>query len=176
MCKVYAGMVRPISFDRVWFPRVIMAGNAPCRPIMCVFQGVWWHSTPNVVRSYVHSKGHDGMQSSTSSDRVCNPRTMMACHAWHCPSICALQGRWWHAIPHLIWLYVLSKVYALKHTRRQPAVCAIQGILRHSRYDIDRIVCCPREIMASHTRRHQTVFNVQGPWWHAMPDIFHLYV
>ena len=95
---------------------------------------------PDVVRPCVLTKGDDGMSRLTSSDHLCFPSTMMACHARHRSAVniaqdsselvtldvirlCiltlgddnmfmfAVQGRYWPAMPDVVLSYVLAKGY-----------------------------------------------------------------
>ena len=129
------------------------------------------------------------MSSSTSFDCFCNPTTMMTCHAWHHLSMCAVQGRWWHTIPHLIQLYVLSKVYFVNHARLHLTMCAIQWIWWHATPNIvqpwvlskgnDGMPCTTlfdrlywtRAMRSCYAWLSSTVCVVQGSWWHAMLDV-----
>ena len=79
--KGNAGMLRPMSFDRVCCPKAVMACHARCRSIVFAVQGLLWHALPDVVRSCVLPKGDDGMPSPASFDRVCCTKAVMSCHA-----------------------------------------------------------------------------------------------
>ena len=69
------GLPRPISFERVSFPRAMMSCHARRSLVMYAFQD------------------DDGMPRSISSDCVCFPRTMMAYHARRRTTVYAAQGR-----------------------------------------------------------------------------------
>ena len=93
------------------------------------------------------------MPHSTSSDRVCNPRAMMTCHARHRFTVLAFQRQLWDAMPDIVHLCVQSKGYDDK-----PHLTSFNH------------VCCPRVMMACHARCRRTVFPVQGLPWYATPN------
>ena len=88
-------------------------GHAACQDqlflTVCAGQKRWWHATPNVIRPYVLSKRDDSIPSPMSSDCVCFPSAMIACHARRHSTVCAAQGGWWNATPDVVRSYVLSK-------------------------------------------------------------------
>ena len=85
------GMPRPTSFDRVCCPKAVMACHARCRSTLFAVHGLLWHAPPDVVRSCALSKEGDVMPRSTSFDRVCFPKAMLACHARRRLTVCAAQ-------------------------------------------------------------------------------------
>ena len=72
-------MPRPMSSDRVCFPKAVITFKARRRSTVC----------PEAVMAYnarrcrpcVLSNGGDVMLRLTSFDRVCCPRAVMSCHA-----------------------------------------------------------------------------------------------
>ena len=92
----------PTSYDRVYFSWVIMLCHTRRHPIVCAAQGPYGHTTRNIVRLCVLSKGDNNIPRRTSSDRLCSPRVIMACHARRRPTVCAIQGRRCHATPDVL--------------------------------------------------------------------------
>ena len=86
-------MPRPTSFDHVCWPRAVMSCHARRRLTVNAAQRRWWHATSDVVQPCVLSKGGDVMPRPTSSNCMCCPRAVMACHARCHPTMCAVQGR-----------------------------------------------------------------------------------
>ena len=84
-------MPRPTSSDRACSPRVVMSCHARRHSTVCAVQRRRWHAMPDVVRPCLPSKGYDGMPRSTSFDRLCCPKAMMACHARRSSTVCAAQ-------------------------------------------------------------------------------------
>ena len=62
-------------------PRAMISFHAPHRPTVGAVQGRRWHATQDVIRPCVLSKGGDGMPHPMSSDCLCCPKAMIACHA-----------------------------------------------------------------------------------------------
>ena len=94
LCVLYKGgdvMPRPTLFDRVSYPKAMMACHN------------------NDVRPCVLSKGDDGMSRQTSSYHGCSQRAALACHARRHPTLCAIQVRLLHATPDVVRLFVLPK-------------------------------------------------------------------
>ncbi|TMW81075.1 hypothetical protein EJD97_012177 [Solanum chilense] len=105
-----------------------MASHALCCPTMCIFNGVLWHATLDVVRLFVQSKGDDG----------CNMRRRA--------TVCAIQKILWHSSPDVVRRCVLSKgddgmqcptsfdcacfpkTMMACHVRGRPTMCAIQRL------------------------------------------------
>ena len=123
---------------------------------VCAVQKRWWHATPNVIWPYVLSKRDDCMPSPMSSDCVCFPSAMIACHARRHPTVCAAQGRWWNVTPDVIQSYVLSK-----------------GDDNMPRPTSSGRVYCLRAMMTCHTLRHLTIFVVQQWWCHSSSYVVH---
>ena len=66
------------------------------------------------------------MSCPTSFDRVCCPKAVMSCHAQRSQTICAAQGRLFHASPDVVIPCLLSKGgYVMPHPAL-PTVCAVQ--------------------------------------------------
>ena len=143
--KYHADMSCRTSSNRVCFRRAMITCHARRRLIVYI------------------SKGDDGMPRSKSSDRVYIPRAMMAltqptsCDRVYCPMaimawharcyliVFAIQGRWWHAMPVIVWSCfviqggwwhttpdivrscVLSKGEDVIYARRRATVCAKLG-------------------------------------------------
>ncbi|TMW89156.1 hypothetical protein EJD97_017590, partial [Solanum chilense] len=59
-------------------------------------------ATPDVLRPCVLAKGNVVMPSLTKSYCVCCPRVMMAYHARHRPTLCAIQGPRWHVTTDIV--------------------------------------------------------------------------
>ncbi len=148
------------SSHRVCSPRAIMESHAKHRLTVCDVQRPWCHATPDVVQLCVLYKNHDGMPLLTSSDCVCFPKAMMACHVWghqpcvlsmamitchvkHRSTMSALQVLWCHAKHDTVPLCVLSKVYT--------------GMPRPISF---YHVCCRKEMTACYARRCPTMCPV----------------
>ena len=168
-----------MSFDRVCCLRNMRACQDQLFLTVCAVQKRWWHATLNVIWPYVLSKRDDCMPSPMSSDFVCFPSAMIACHARRHPTVCAAQGRWWNATLDVIWLYVLSKgdekkprptssgrVYCLRAMMMATPYVVWPFLLSN---DDDAIphpmsfisVCCPKAMMAWNARRCPTMCVVQ---------------
>ena len=63
----------------------------------------------NVVPSCVLSKGGYFMPRPMSFDRACSPWEVMACYATRRSTVCAAQGRLWHATPDVVRTCMVSK-------------------------------------------------------------------
>ena len=63
----------------------------------------------DVVQPCGLPKGVDGMPRSTSFDRVCCPKAVMACNALRRSIVLAVLGLWWHATPDVVRPCVLAK-------------------------------------------------------------------
>ena len=148
------GMTHSTSLNRVCCPTAMTACHGRRRSTVCAAKRRWLHAMPDDVRPSVLPKGYDGMPRPTLSDRVCCPRAMMAWHARRRSTICAVQGRWWHATPDVVWLSVLPN--------------GDDGVPRPTLFDR---VCCPKAMIACHARRCSTVFAVQRRWLHFTPDV-----
>ena len=132
----------------------MMACQARCRPIVCVGQGLWWHTTPDVVQPCMLSKSNDGMTRPTSSHHMCYPRAKMSCHARRHQAACATQWWWRHATSDVIQSFVLPKVH--------------EGIAHPTSSDL---VCCLTALITSHDRCRPIVYAFQGQWWNTLPDV-----
>ncbi len=117
---------------------------------------------PDIVRSCVLSKCHDGiprptspiicadkysntMPCLTSSHHFCSPRAIRAWHTRHRLTVCDVQGPWWHATTDADQLCVLSKDNdGMQHLTL--SVC----------------LCFPKAMMACHVWGRPTVCAVQG--------------
>ena len=86
-------MPRPTSFDHVCWPRAVMSCHARRRLTVNAAQRRWWHATSDVVQQCVLSKGGDVMPRPTSSNCMCCPRAVMACHARRRSTVCDVKGR-----------------------------------------------------------------------------------
>ena len=153
--KGYDVMPRLTFSDHVCCWRIMMTCHARTYPRLCAVQGLWWHATLDVVRLSVQSKGDDGMSRSASSYHVYCPRDTLAFHARCCVTVCAVQGRRWHAMRDIIWSCMLSKG---------------EDGMPGSTSSI--YVWSPRDIIAFHVRYWPTVCAIQELWWHAMPNVF----
>ena len=87
------GMPRPMPSDRVCCPRTMMACQTRRRPTVSPSQKAMMAGPPDIVRPCVLPKGDDDMPCRTSFDRLCYPKSMMACHARRHSSVCASQRR-----------------------------------------------------------------------------------
>ena len=74
-------------------PRAMISFHAPHRPTVGAVQGRRWHATPEVIRPCVLSKGGDGMPHPMSSDFLCCPKAMIACHTRRRLTVCAVPRR-----------------------------------------------------------------------------------
>ncbi len=126
LSKGYDGMPCPTPSDRVCCPRAMMAWHTRRRSTVCAAQRQWRHATADVVRPCVLQKGDDCMPCPTTSDRLCCPRAMMACHALRRPTVCAAQGRWWHSTLDVVRLCAQSKAIIACHTWHCLTVCTAQ--------------------------------------------------
>ena len=118
----------------------MIACNARHRLTVCVSQGKLWLVMPDIVRPSVLPKGHDGIPRSTSSDCVCCPREIMACHTPRRLNVCATQGTCGHAKTDVVQPYVQSK-----------------GDDGMPRLTLSDRVCFPREMIACNDRRRLIV-------------------
>ena len=110
----------------------MIARNARRHLTVCAAQGKLWLVMPHIVRLSVLPKGDDGIPCSMSSDRVCCPRAIMACHARCRLNIYATQGTCRHAQIDVVPPYVKCK--------------SDDGMLCPTSYDC---MCYPRDMMAS---------------------------
>ena len=85
-------MPRSTSSDYVCCPREMKASHVGC------------HRTLSM-----QSNCDDGMPRPTSSDHVLILMVMMACHTRHILTLCAAQGRCWHATLAIVRSCVMSK-------------------------------------------------------------------
>ena len=93
---------------------------------VCAAQGLLIHAFPDIVQPCLRFKGYNGMACPTSFDRVCCPKAVMSCHAQRSQTICAAQGRLFHASPDVVIPCLLSKGgYVMPHPAL-PTVCAVQ--------------------------------------------------
>ena len=144
-----------ILSDIVCCPRAIMDCHTWCCPTMCAVQGLCEHAKPDVIRSCIPSTGDDHMPCPTSSycvltkiysrmprptlsGRVCCPTATWACHALYLPTVCSVQGRWWHATPNVVRSCVLSKGNNVVPTRHRLFVCVIKKLWWHDTTNIVR--------------------------------------
>ncbi len=112
------------SSDRVCCPRAMTTSHAWRRPNVCAIQGLWWHAMPYIVLPCMLLKGNDGIPCPISSDRICCPRVMMACHARHSPFVCVFQRQWWHSTSTIVQLYGGSSSITACHIWIRPIVCS----------------------------------------------------
>ena len=146
-------MSRPTSYDRVCCPKAMISCHAQCRSTVCASQMRWWHATPDVIQPCVLSKGSDVMPRPTSSDCVCCPRAVMACHARRCRPC------------------VISKAVMSCHARCcRPCALYKCGDVMPRLTSFDRL-CYPKAIMACHARGRSTVCAAQRRLWHATPYV-----
>ena len=135
------------------------------------------------------SKRDNGMPSSTSSNHVCCPRFMMACHPRYHPTVSVVLRRWWPATPDAFRPCVVSKAIMTCRVRRTLIVCGFQGQWCHAMIDIvwsfvltkvnaimSRLTSSNREfyrraMITCYTRRHLSMCVVQGRPWHSIPNI-----
>ena len=123
-------------------------------PTMCVVQGRRCHATPDVVLPSGHSKGGDVMPRPTSYERACSQRAVMSCHARRRLTICASQGRCWHATTDIIRSCVLPN--------------GDDGIQLPTSFDG---VCFPKVMMACHARSRSIVCAIQRQRCHVTSDV-----
>ena len=112
LCVLHKGdenMSRPMSSDRVCFPKEMMTCHARHCPTCVLPKGDDGMPCRTCFSHFVFYNGSDGMQHSTSSDSVCCPRTMMAFNARRHLTVCTAQGRWWLSIPDVVRSCGLSK-------------------------------------------------------------------
>ena len=81
---------------------------------------------PDVVRPCVLLEGGDVMPHPMSSDRVCCPMGMMACHARRRSTVYAVQRRLCHATPDVVDRVCGPKEVMSCHARSRPIVCVVQ--------------------------------------------------
>ena len=144
LSKVYESMLRPTSSNCVCSPSAKMACHALCHLTVCVVQGLLCHSTPDVVRPCVKSKGNDGIPCSKFFNCVCFLNAMMECQAGRYSTVLAFQGRRCHATPDVVRSCLLSK--------------GVDVMPRPTSFDH---VCCPKAMIACHARRSSTVCAAQ---------------
>ena len=146
--KGYDGMPCPTSFDRVCFPKAMMACHTRGRSSVCNVQRRRCHASHNIVRSCVLPKGGDVVPRPTLSDCLCCPRAVMSCHARRCRSYLFSKGD-----QTSFNRVCCPKAMMACHARRRSTVCAVQRRRCHaSPNDADR-VCYPRALMSCHARR-----------------------
>ena len=119
-------MPRPISADRLCFPRTLMACHACCHPSDC-YPRATWACNAQLHPTFVLSK------------------PIMACHSKFCPFVCVVKEQWWRSTPNIIGICVMCKGYI--------------GMPRLKSSDS---VCYQRAMMACHDRRRLVVCEVQG--------------
>ena len=88
---------------------------------VCAAQGRLIHALPDVVQPCLRFKGYNGMACPTSFDRVCCPKAVMSCHAQRSQTVCAAQGRLFHASPDVI------QVSDVMPRPMLPTVCVVKG-------------------------------------------------
>ena len=155
----------------MWFPREMMACHARRCPTICAAQTPYGHSTPYVVRSCMLSEGDYNMPHQTPYDRVCFTMAMMVCHTRRRLTVCAAQGRWWHAKPEEVLSFVFSKSdKGMPHSTSSDHVCcprarwhAMPDVIRPCvlpKCDNDikcqtssHCMCNPKVMMPFHARR-----------------------
>ena len=160
----------------VYFLKETMECQTQHRPFVCVAKGRLWHGTSEVDWLCVLSKVYDDMLSPASSNCVCCPTAMIACHARRHPTVCS------------------SRAMITCHTQRLLTLCAVQGRLLHATPDVVRLcvlsigysyilcptssdhVCSTREMMSFHTRDRLIVCTFQRRRCNARPNIIHLFV
>ena len=86
-------MPRSTSFDRVCFPKAIMACDTRRRSAVCAVQTRLCHATPDVIIPCVLSKGGFCHATLDVADRVCSPRAVMSCDARRRSTMCVVQGQ-----------------------------------------------------------------------------------
>ena len=155
-------------------------------PIMYTLQRKWWHSTPNVGPSCVHSKandgiatthivrscvlwkGNDGMPRATSSVRVYILKAMMECHVDVVRS-CVLSKGDDSITTTNVRTCVQSKGYDMMPCLMSWDSLHFPWVMMafHDWY-------CPTLCMLSNGdngQPHPTVCSSQGPWWYATPAV-----
>ena len=119
---------------------------------VCIVQRLHDHSTVDVIRLCVLSKGHDRMWRPTSSYHMCSPRAIIATTSYVVRPYVFLKG-----------------YYGMLHQTLSDCVCILRMMM--SCYARRRLtVCNRRAMMAFHARRHPTICDVQELHGHAKLD------
>ena len=143
---------RSTLYDHVYCPREMMECHAQNISFVSAIQERLWHDTTDIVRQHVLSNGYDYMTRLTLSDRVFCPRAIMACHARHCLTACAIHWLCEHATLDFVRPYVLSKVNHCMLGLTSSKVYS--SILRPTACNR---VCSQTAMMACHAQRRPTV-------------------
>ena len=143
---------------------------------MSVVQGPCSHAMPYVVLLCVLYKGDDNKPRLTSSDCVCFPSAILACHARRRPTVCNAKGH--DSIPRLMTSDCVccpKVIMAYDALVIRPCVFPKdhEGIPRPT--SSDRMYC-PKEMMACQAQHFQTVYPTQSPCIHATPNVIRLCV
>lgn len=99
-------------------------------------------------------QGDDDMPRSTSFDRVCSPRTMVACHVKHCSTLCSFKEEWLQLTLDVVWPCVLHE--------------GNNGMQRPTSFFC---VCIPKAMMAYYVDIVWLYVLSKGKWWPLMHNI-----
>ena len=87
-------MPRRMYSDRLFLcARAMMEYHAQRHSTVCAVYVRRWNVTYNFVQQCVLPNGHARTRRPTSSDRVCCPKAVMACHALRRSTVFPVQGR-----------------------------------------------------------------------------------
>ena len=87
------GMPRPMSFDCLCCPKVMMACHARCCQTVSASLKAMMACHARRRSTVCAFQRTDGMPRSTSFDRLCCPKVVMACHARRRSTVCAVQRK-----------------------------------------------------------------------------------
>ena len=177
MSKGHDGIPRQMSSSYVCFPKEMMACHDRHHLSMYAVQGWWWYATYEVDRQCVLSKVYDYMSRQMFNCEWCL-RSMIACHAEHCPTVCIVERLRRHATPIFVLPCVLRKgddvllcltlfdhVYfprAMMESlaRHRSLVCVVQGRWWHPKHNVVWLFCFPKVMMAFHAWYHLSLCEV----------------
>ena len=119
---------------------------------------------------------------------VCCPIAMTACHAWHHPTVCSFQGRWWQAVPDVVIPYMISKDDDTMPRVIEYDVCVVKVPWWNSMLDFIRLyiknkgnermprptssvrVCNTKENISCHVNVIRQFVLSNRQWCHLTPD------
>lgn len=117
---------------------------------------------------FMLSKVHDGMTRLITSDRVCCPWVIMACHARRHPIVCPIKGAWWYSTPNIVQKYVLpNEDNVMPRATYYDQVCCLKAMWACNA-QLHPILCVVQGRWSS-----PTMCSLQRRWWHATLEIIH---
>ena len=116
------------------------------------------------------------MSRKTSSDRVCCPMAMKACHVWCHPFVCVTQGPWGHSTPYVVRSCVLSKGVDNKpRPMSSHRVCFLRAMMKHLAWCRPTMCAFQGQWWHCHAKC-PTVSAAKRPWWDTMLNVVRLCV